>query len=160
MLENISKKLSEYGQVIHDGSQNISDINSLKWQIESHENMIEEDYKKLGQCAYNKMKEEAAKNCPDIISRLDQKLAELENLKAELAQKNKEMSNLTGKWYCPRCKVENPKDAMYCSKCGTKKPMPETDKKIKYSEIKCPSCNAPLLEDSAFCAKCGYKIEK
>jgi len=159
-------KLNEFAKNVSDKASSALETNKLNSKINSEQNSINEQIKKIGEHYYQQYTEtgSADEGIAEFCAAIDKHNAAIAEAKAEIEQiKAENAAAATDATVsppvpvpaendfivCPACGKANGADMKFCSECGGKL---ETDKII------C-TCGAQLAPGTKFCSACGSKLE-
>lgn len=156
-FDNISKKISDAGQVTIQKTKTLADVAKFSSMISDEERKMNNTYMQIGKEYVQKYGEEPAeefKELVDLLKESESKIKEYqENIKV-----------LKGVTNCPECGAEVQNESLFCPKCGTK--MPQVEVVAEEAEETeeavpkfCSKCGAAISAGSRFCVSCGNPVE-
>lgn len=147
ILDEIGKTVVGKSQSAAEKAKNMAETVRLKGLISDVEKNINATYLQIGK-RYYEIKDEV--HDPFLI----QRIAEINNSKANILKYNEQIKQLKGMVACAKCSTEIPHAAMFCGSCGSSKhAVPEG-----FVSTFCTQCGNPVVPGKAFCTKCGNKI--
>lgn len=114
--EKISKTSSDVAKKAKD----LTEIAKLNSQISSNESTIKATYTEIGKYVYENLREDAPEEIAAKMTAIDNALAEIERLKAEVLK-------VKGSQKCEQCGNEVDVNVAFCPSCGNKMPEPAVD---------------------------------
>lgn len=97
------------GKAVGDKARELSDTAKLQIELKRNEDIVMEEYAKLGKKYYEAHKDED----PAEFATLEAALRQVAHVKQQI-------SDVKGEKICPKCGAANAADAAFCSKCGEK----------------------------------------
>ncbi len=97
------------GKAVGDKAKELSDTAKLQIELKKNEDIVTEEYAKLGKKYYETKKDED----PAEFATLEAALRQVAHVKQQIA-------DVKGEKTCPKCGASNAADAAFCSKCGEK----------------------------------------
>lgn len=97
------------GKAVGDKAKELSDTAKLQIELKRNEDIVMEEYEKLGKKYYEAHKDED----PAEFATLEAALRQVAHVKQQIA-------DVKGTRTCPDCGTENDEDAEFCKKCGKK----------------------------------------
>ena len=91
------------------------DMSKLRINVAELNAEISKRYEALGEYVYETCRETLAEDAEAVG-----KMAEIDELKAQLAAVAKELGDKQNKVCCPNCGKQSPQGTPFCSNCGTK----------------------------------------
>ncbi len=152
-FNDLSKKFSQAARTVQERTRDSVENTRLSMDLRAVNAELEKNYAALGRAYYASLTVEGAVVPEELIQRVHNCLAQIENLTA-LRDRARQQSR------CPSCGAVQPEGSRYCSHCG--RPMPEAAPAIQevYEEAQfCEKCGAMREGDSRFCAVCGNSFE-
>lgn len=148
-FDDLGKTLSQTGQNVANKAKEMSEVASLKSQINAEQKNISECYSKIGEQYYEAHKDDVSSEFAELMDSIKASLAKIASLNEEI-RKTKNIK------LCPSCGAECESTVKFCASCGTKLPEPEPVEVTPAAGKKfCVSCNAEISSDANFCVNCG-----
>ncbi|MGN0161511.1 MAG: zinc ribbon domain-containing protein [Lachnospiraceae bacterium] len=112
-FDKLGEKLAATGEEISQKAKEMTEVVSLKNQIRTQENQLDEIYKSIGKKYYEAHKDEEG----------NEYAADFESIKtaqAGIATLNAQIREVKGTKVCPVCGEDIVGEASFCPKCGAK----------------------------------------
>ena len=116
-FDKLGKKASEAYKVTADKTGKLAKEAKLRMKISELKSQINDIYKEIGECVYQKHTREGEY---DISKEIEEKCTKIDVLSDEIDSNLKQCLELKDKRQCPNCFAEIEKDVKFCPKCGTK----------------------------------------
>lgn len=133
------EKIAKTSGDVAKKAKDLTETAKLNSQVSSNENIIKSTYTEIGKYVYENLKEDAPVEIAEKMKAIDDALAEIERLKAEILK-------IKGSVKCPQCGNEVEADVAFCPSCGNKMPEPVVDV-IDEEEIKEVVEDAPKADE-------------
>jgi hypothetical protein len=151
---------------LNDFAKSFGDTSKQNSKINSEQNAIDEDMKRIGEFYYKKYTEtgKADKDIAELCAAIDGHNKAIADAKAEIdrinAEKAAAASAPVGGAACPACGAENAAGRKFCNECGAKlEAAPAATAPAATGGVVCPACGVENAAGKKFCAECGGKLE-
>jgi len=121
IIDDVVVNVKSAAEAVGKTTGKLVDLSKLKVAAAELNAEVVERYEALGQYVYN--------NCRALLGadvEAAGKMAEIEEMQAQLGAINKEILTKQNKKVCPTCGHQASLENAYCSVCGTKLPVEET----------------------------------
>lgn len=115
ILDDVVINAKSAAKAVGDGANKVMNISKLRIQIAELNNELSTRYELLGEYVCANCREAFAENA-EVVG----KIAEIDELTAQMAAVTKELNDKQNKAVCPSCGKHSPSNAQFCSNCGTK----------------------------------------
>lgn len=149
-LDNMDKKLSQFGQGALKKTKDVSESVRLSGAIREEENKQVEIYKQIGEYFYQNYAEQADEQLKVLCDAVAKS-------KETVLQYKEQIKVLKGITYCTNCNAEIPMNSMFCNNCGTRVVQAAPAAPVHMGPT-CPTCQAPIESGQLFCTNCGSRI--
>ena len=95
-------------------SGELVELSKIKLNIVSTKSSIDEQFKILGELVYKSQNDDSA----NISEKIEDVIAKIDRLYEKLAELDEMSAQVSNKVVCPNCKKVNSADAEFCSRCG------------------------------------------
>ena len=113
-FEDAVVKAKEYYDVAAKKTGEVVSVQKLKFKASQVNSQLSKDFETLGRFYYENVKQPVEDaDFSDIISSIDSKFEELDQIENEINEQKKTQ-------FCPNCGVKNSDAAVYCNNCGEK----------------------------------------
>ena len=149
LFDNISKKISDAGQITIQKTKNIAEVAKINSMISDEEKRISSFYEQIGKqylSRYGENPEEAFKELVEAVKQAESKIKEYQST----------LQELKGVSRCPKCGAEVPSDSLFCPTRGTKM---QDSEAAAPEEKHCTQCGAVIVPGNKFCTSCGKQVE-
>ena len=111
-VKHTATKTAKYAK---DKSTDLYEITRMSFAINEKENKIDKIFKNIGMLTYRDYENgvEVSEDIVLLLQDIDQKYAEIDDVKAEI-------NRIKNVLVCPECKKTNPNGANFCLSCGAK----------------------------------------
>lgn len=154
-FEGISKKVSETTNSIQETTSKIQRESKCKKTISDNNSKIEKLYNEIGKKVYENRKIDDT-----LISFVEEKTSEIDNMLKENDDLKLEILKLNNKKLCPNCKAEVAIGTSFCPQCGAEQEKVEVEVFIPNGKRKCSGCGEIIDDKNVFCPNCGAKKEE
>lgn len=145
-LDNISKRVSDFGQEVSAKTRTMADISRLNSAITEQERQIETAFSNIGKAYYARHKDDPCAEEMESITYINEAYVRIQQYKTQISQ-------LKGIANCPSCGSEISSVASFCSFCGSATGFAPPTRP-------CPGCGAQMDISSSFCTSCGTRLTR
>lgn len=150
IINNIDRKISEYGYGVMKKTKDISDIAKVSGEIKELENERDKCLMQLGEWFLQQAKEEKLFDNEESKTFIEK----IKDIDENLDTLKKRLSLLKGGKICQHCKAENEMNALFCNKCGVQFPKMEATMEF------CTNCGTEISQGQKYCVRCGKQLVK
>ncbi len=152
---DLGRKFSQAARSVTERTKEGVESTKLAVDLRAARSELETRLAELGRAYYDSIAPEGGEVNPELIQRVREAIALVENLTAQRERANR-MSR------CASCGSAQSPEANYCSNCG--RPMPDSapamEETVEEDVQYCESCGAMRQGESKFCAVCGEAFGK
>lgn len=150
-LDDIDRKLSQFGKSAIKKTKDVSDSMKLSSAIQTEEQNQEEVYKKIGRYIYENYAEK-------IDNQIKEWCIQIQDSNEQILKYKEQISMLKGTVICPSCGASIQADSRFCNVCGQQIEVNNAGMRTNQKR-RCTLCGCELDADAIFCTNCGTKIE-
>ena len=151
-ISGFGRKITSTRNTLSQKAKNLSEVSSLRGQINTEQNKMENYFLNLGKLYYEHADEYQLSELSELVNLI----SESENKINHLNQRISEIENAK---LCPNCGVQIEEGTTFCTNCGVKIEGYSADNK-KEADLdvrRCKSCGAEIPGYATFCNKCGAR---